>query len=117
MGFDGNDFEITVDLGEIKTINALGLDMLLFSESGILLPSAIEFFVSDNGINFNALSTYFPSETGEFRADGPVMLSKAFNNLQSRYVRIKASNPGTCPPALPCAGQKSWLFVSEVEIE
>lgn len=117
MGFDGNDFEITVDLGEIKTINALGLDMLLFSESGILLPSAIEFFVSDNGINFNALSTYFPSETGEFRADGPVMLLKAFNNLQSRYVRIKASNPGTCPPALPCAGQKSWLFVSEVEIE
>lgn len=117
MGFDGNDFEITIDLGEIKVINALGLDMLLLPESGILLPSAIEFFVSDNGINFDALSTYYPSESGEIRADGPVMLAKAFNNLSSRYVRIKASNPGTCPPALPCAGQKSWLFVSEVEIE
>lgn len=117
MGFEGNDFEITVDLGEVKAINALGLDVLLLPESGILLPTSIEFYVSDNGINFKTLSTYYPSETGEIRSDGPVMLLKAFDNLRTRYFRIKATNPGNCPPALPCAGQKAWLFVSEVEIE
>ncbi len=117
MGFEGKDFEITVDLGEVKAINALGLDVLLLPESGILLPSAIEFYVSDNGINFIPVSTYYPSETGETWPDGPVMLSKAFDNLHTQYFRLKASNPGICPPALSCAGQKAWLFVSEVEIE
>ena len=117
MGFEGNDFEITVDLGEVKAIGALGLDVLLLPESGILLPTDIEFYVSDNGINFNLSSTYYPSESGETRPDGPVMLSKAFDNLRAKYIRIKATHPGICPAALPCAGQKAWLFVSEVEVE
>jgi hypothetical protein len=117
MGFESGDFEVSVDLGVVKSINAMGIDALLLPEAGILLPSAVEFYVSEDGIKFDLLSTYYPSETDEIRQDGPVMLSKAFDNLQTQFIRIKATNAGTCPPDLPCAGQKAWLFVSEVEIE
>lgn len=117
IGFEGNDFEVTVDLGEVEPIKAMGIDVLQLPDSWIFLPSSLEFYVSDDGITYNLLSTYYPSETDEIRTDGPVMLSKSFENLRAQFIRIKAINIGTCPPTLPCAGQKSWLFVSEVEIE
>lgn len=117
MGFEGGDFEVTVDLGEVKPISAMGIDVLQLNESWIFLPSAVEFYSSGDGVTYNFLSTYYPSETEESRLDGPVMLSRGFDNLRTRFIRIKAKNIGTCPPSLPCKGQKAWLFVSEVEVE
>jgi hypothetical protein len=45
------------------------------------------------------------------------MITKAFENLQAEFIRIKAVNVGRCSDQLSCAGQKAWLMVSEVEIE
>jgi hypothetical protein len=117
MGFEGNDFEVTVDLGEVKPVNVMGLDVLQLPVSWIFLPSAVEFYASDDGKTYNLLSTYFPAEVDDIRLDGPVMLTRNFENLRTRYIRIKAINLGTCPPTHPGEGQKAWLFVSEVEIE
>ena len=117
MGFEGGDFEVTFDMGEVKQVNAMGIDVLQFTANSILVPQAVKFYVSNDGITYNLLSTYYPAETDEIRLDGPVMLSKAFDNLRAQYIRINATNVGTCPPNLPCEGQKAWLFVSEVEIE
>ncbi len=117
MGFEGTDFEVTVDLGKVKPVNALGIDVLLFPENSILIPVTVEFYVSNDGISYKLLSTYYPAESGEIRRDGPVMLSKAFENLSTQYIRVKAINAGICPPTLSCEGQKAWIFVSEVEIE
>jgi hypothetical protein len=117
MGFEGNDFEVTVDLGEVKPVNVMGLDVLQLPVSWIFLPSAVEFYASDDGKTYNLLSTYFPAEVDDIRLDGPVMLTRNFENLRTRYIRIKAINLGTCPPTHPGEGQRAWLFVSEVEIE
>lgn len=117
MGFEGDDFEVTVDLGEIKAVNSMGVDVLQLPATWIFLPSSVEFYSSDDGITFHLLNTYYPSETDDIRLDGPVMLARNFDNLKTRFIRIKASNIGTCPPTHPGEGQKAWLFVSEVEIE
>jgi hypothetical protein len=117
MGFEGDDFEVTIDLGEEKAIPALGLDVLQLPASWIFLPQAVEFSVSANGTDYRLLSTLYPAETDDIRLDGPVMLSRTFDGLRSRYIRIRAVNQGVCPPTHPGAGQKAWLFVSEVEIE
>lgn len=117
MGFEGGDFGVTVDLGEVKPVKALGIDVLQIPASSVFLPSSVEFYVSNDGITFKLLSSYYSTETDETQPDGPVMLSKAFENLSTQYFRIKANNIGTCPPAFPCSGQKAWIFVSEVEIE
>jgi hexosaminidase len=117
MGFEGNDFEVTVDLGEVKPVYVMGLDVLQLPVSWIFLPSAVEFYASDDGKTYNLLSTYYPAEVDDIRLDGPVMLARNFDNLRTRYIRIKAINLGTCPPTHPGEGQKAWFFVSEVEIE
>lgn len=117
MGFEGNDFEVTIDLGERKAINTMGVDVLQMPANWIFLPSAVEFYNSDDGKSFSLLNTIFPAEVDDIRLDGPVMLSRNFDNLVARYIRIKAVNLGICPPTHPGEGQKAWLFISEVEIE
>ncbi len=117
MGFEGNDFEVTADLGEIKAVTTLGIYVLQMPSEGIFLPSSVEFYVSDEGKTFTLLNTFYPAETDDIRLDGPVMLARNFDNIRTRYIRIKAVNLGTCPATHPNEGQKAWLMVSEVEIE
>jgi len=117
MGFEGVDFEVTIDLGEKKEIKALGLDVLKLHANRIFLPASIEFYSSTDGENYSLINTYFPAEPDDLMPDGPVMLSRNFDNLRSQYIRIKAVNMGVCPKGDPNEGQKAWLFVSEVEIE
>ncbi|MEI8046978.1 MAG: alkaline phosphatase family protein [Bacteroidota bacterium] len=117
MGYEGDDFEVTVDLGEVKPIKTMGIYVLQMPSESIFLPAAVEYSCSDDGKNYRLLNTFYPSETDDIRLDGPVMLARNFDNISARYVRIKASNIGTCPATHPNEGQKAWLFVSEVEIE
>ncbi len=117
MGYEGNDFEVTIDLGETKPIKTLGLDVLQQPDYWIFLPLSVEFFASDDGKTFKLLNTFYPAETDDIRLNGPVMLARNFENLSTRYIRIKATNMGICPPTHPGEGQKAWLFVSEVDIE
>lgn len=117
MGFEGDDFEVTADLGEEKTIKMIGLDVLQLPAAWVFLPQSVAFYSSSDGKEFKLLNTYYPSETDDIRLDGPVMLAKNFNYLTTRYIRVKAKNLGICPEGHPGAGQKAWLFVSEVEIE
>jgi len=117
MGFEGNDFEVTIDLGEVKPVKALALDVLQIPSECIYIPSAVEFYSSGDGKTFTLLNTYYPGETDNSYPDGPEMLSRDFDNLHTQYIRVKAINSGSCPSAHPGEGQKAWLFVSEVEIE
>jgi hexosaminidase len=117
MGYEGNDFEVTVDLGEVKSITMLGIDVLQLPVSWIFLPEKVEFYSSVDGKTFTLLNTYYPAETDDIRLDGPVMLARNFDNLRTQFIRIKATNIGVCPPTHPGEGQKAWLFVSEIEIE
>lgn len=118
MGYEGNDFEVSIDLGEIKKITTLGIDVLQLPQSWIFLPEKVEFYSSDDGKSYKLLNnTIYPAETDDIRLDGPVMLARNFNDLKARYIKIKATNIGTCPATHPGEGQKAWLFVSEVEIE
>ena len=113
MGFENGDFEITFDCGEARTIKVLGIDVLHMPSECILLPVSVEFYASADGIDYKLLKTYYTSESDKAAADGLVMLSMDFDNLSSRYIRIKANHAAGC--AVP--GAKPWLLVSEVEIE
>ena len=117
MGFEGGNFEVTADLGEMKTVKSLAVDVLQLPVSWIFLPMAVEYYASEDGRDFTLLNTFYPAETDDIRLDGPVMLNRNFDNLRTRFIRIKAINIGTCPEGHPGAGQKAWLFVSEVEVE
>jgi hypothetical protein len=117
MGWEGEDVEIEVDLGENRKIQTIGIDVLQLPASWIFLPASIEFYTSGDGQIFDHAGTYNPADVDDMRKDGPVLLARAFEDLKARYLRIRISNVGICPEGHPGAGQKAWVFVSEVEIE
>lgn len=117
MGFEGDNFEITVDLGEVKPISFMGLDLLHVPADCIILPSTVEFYISENGTDYTLLKTYYTTESDKLSPDGLVMLSKNFENLNAQYIRIRAKNSGNCPFSKTETPSKSWILVSEVEIE
>jgi len=43
--------------------------------------------------------------------------SRAYTDLEARYVKIVAINPGPCPDWHPGGGSASWVFIDEVVIE
>ena len=117
MGWEGTDFEALVDLGENRELHSLGLEVLQQPSSRIFLPSLVEFYASADGRTFSKIATYNPSEVDDIRKDGPVLLARMLDEVNTRYLKIKAINMGTCPAGLAGDGQKAWLFVSEIEIK
>ncbi len=113
MGFENDNFGITIDRGEASPVKVLGIDVLHMPSECILLPAKVEFYVSADGNDYTLLKTYYTSESDNAAPDGLVMLSMDFDNLNTRYIRIKAFHA----PACPISGSKPWLLVSEVEIE
>lgn len=116
MGFEGNDFDLSADLGEVKPISELGVYVLQLPASWIFLPQLVEFQVSDDGMNFRTIASIYPADIDDIRMDGPVLLARNFENVSAKYIKVKAINQGTCPPGHAGEGQKCWLMISEIEV-
>jgi alpha-L-fucosidase len=118
QGFHGTDAEAVIDLGKIKPIRKLSWRFLESTGSYIFLPGSVEYSISDNGKEFRTLKAIVNDETG--RQD-KIPFIKSFDafpeNIQARYIRIKAVNIGLCPPWHPGAGDKAWMFTDEVTVE
>jgi alpha-mannosidase len=117
QGFEGNDLEAILDLGEKKKISQVTLGCMSANVSWIFLPTAIEVAVSDDGKQFRpaASQTYgIPDENQETAIrDLPVTLKEA----DARYIRVKARNVGILPAWHRGSGGKAWLFVDEIIVE
>ena len=85
--------------------------------SAMYLPTLIEYSVSADGKIFTQIGSYNPADVDDIRKNGPVLLSRTFDEFKTRFVRIKVVNFGTIPSGQPDEGKKAWLLVSEIEIE
>ncbi len=117
QGFEGNDLEVVLDLGEKRKLNKISLGCLSDNPSWIFLPTTVEMAVSNDGKKFKiaAVETYeTPKENqGNFVRDLTLSLKK----VDGRYIRIKAKNIGTLPDWHSGKGNKAWLFVDEIVVE
>jgi len=44
-------------------------------------------------------------------------VTRVFTDVEARYVRVRATNVGTCPTWHPGAGGKAWVFADEIVID
>jgi hypothetical protein len=103
LGFEGVEFEATVDLGQPTRIRRAGARFLHQIEYGVALPRSVEVSVSEEGETFRTVAAV-PSDpppprrdqrfTRDYLADLP--------GVTARYVRLRA---------FPAA---QWIFVDEV---
>lgn len=115
VGFNGDDVIVTLDLGAVKTVNEVSIGFLQQQGSWIFLPKAIKIAVSTDGENWNMLADIDNSVAQSER-----VFVKDFSfstgGIQTRFIKLAATNIGTCPGWHAGAGDKSWLFVDEAVV-
>ncbi|MFH0991175.1 MAG: alpha-L-fucosidase [bacterium] len=117
LGFEENDFEAVFDLGMTKTLKKVVVGCLQTQESWIFFPKSIEISTSEEGTTYKVAKLVAigePSNDDEVKKKD---FELALQNVQTRYVKVKAVNVGACPSWHYAAGGKCWVFVDEVVIE
>ncbi|MFN0206580.1 MAG: GH92 family glycosyl hydrolase [Planctomycetota bacterium] len=116
QGFEGVDFEATVDLYESRSIQMIASTYLQDYKSWIFLPSSVEYFVSVDGVKFESVGMVKNDVSPNSTEAQPKTFSNQFDARKARYVKIIAKNLGSCPPGHPGEGGKCWIFADEIEI-
>ena len=117
QGFEGNDLDITIDLGEITDISSISISFLSSVGSWVFLPEFVLFQVSGDGETYTDFARIENDlepreqdrEIKEFAAGG--------DPQQARYIRVLGKSIAKCPTWHAGAGDKAWIFADEVIIK
>jgi hypothetical protein len=116
QGYWGEDLEAIVDLGKKQSVKKVGGNFIQDQKSWIFMPTHVEYYISDDGVNFTLLETV--KNDVDQKTEGSI--TKAFftnKGFSARYIKVKAYNLGVNPKWHLSAGEKSWLFIDEIIIE
>lgn len=116
QGFQGQDFEATVDLKMLQHITKLSSTYLQDSRSWILMPNKVEYWLSSNNHDFflvaTANNTVDPKNTDHIikNFDAEILPTEA------RYLKVKAFNFGKLPQWHQGAGNDAYIFIDEISV-
>jgi len=113
LGYLGANCEAVIDLGALQAVSSVVVNALKRERSEIYRPLTTEAFGSLDGTSFYSLGL-----TDDFieTKNGKGTMTMAFKATYARYIKIIVTNWGTVPSGRPDAGNKTWLFVDEIEI-
>ncbi len=116
VGIEEKDLEITVDLGENRSIKKVATNFLKIIMDRGFPPTLFEVSVAKDGEDFKQVGSLPVS----YDLNGPWKIEPVeinFKTIRARYVRIHAKNAGLCPEKHPNAGQPTWIAIDEIVIE
>jgi hypothetical protein len=117
QGYQSQDFECVIDLGEEKYITKLNTGFLQDVGAWILFPKKVTFEISKDGKKFSHIAEI---ETTVSDKDEKVQVkdfTAEIKKKKARYIKVKAVNYGKLPPWHAGAGGDAWIFVDEVRVE
>ncbi|HWZ03555.1 MAG TPA: FN3 associated domain-containing protein, partial [Mucilaginibacter sp.] len=116
QGYQGNDLVAIIDMGQVKPIKQVSLGTLQDTGSWIVFPPTVEYWISDDGVNYKLATTVNTKinikdlnvQTQEFTA--PL-------NVNARYIKLVAKQYGPLPAWHESKGQPSYIFADEITVE
>ncbi len=114
QGFQVDDLELTIDLGEERTIFKTEMNFLQSTNSWIFMPEYIEVSLSRDGENWEVVDRVDNEVNEKDENIGIHRLSAGFPSQKTRYVKVLAKNRGICPDWHQGAGDKAWIMCDEV---
>ncbi len=113
----GNSFEANIDLLKSKKVTTITTTFLQDIKSWIWLPPTMEIYSSNDAVNYTLVATVTNTIDEKSEVAQIENFEKKFANVQTRYIKIKATNFGTIPNWHIGVGNPSHLFISEINIE
>jgi hypothetical protein len=116
-GYQNQDFEAVIDLQKEMQVKELSANFLQDTRAWILMPTQVEFYVSNDNQNFMKVATV---ENKVDAKDYEVQLQKLTVKVSTnaRYVKVIARNFGALPEwhqGFPFDGD-AFIFVDEIEV-
>jgi sialate O-acetylesterase len=116
QGFEGNDLDVLIDLGNSVPVKKIKCNFLSDNTNWIFLPKDVTIQVSEDGITYRKLGENTFSSENEVK--GRVIQPVTFAAKgKVRFIKLSALNQGTCPMWNQGAGNKCWLFADEIVVE
>ena len=115
QGFDGNNFEIIFSGLDSKNIKEIKINFLEDLDKWIFFPSEVNLKYSNDGKNYTLLKSIKIDQPADYRDASIKSISFDMKNVDFTNVRIEAVNIKVCPVWHKGSGEKSWLFIDEVE--
>jgi hexosaminidase len=117
QGFNGQNADIVIDLGEDFIFNSVVSTFLLDQKKWIFIPDTVNYYLSEDRQTYQKIASIAHKIdlkdkkvlTNDFKA-------KLNKPMKVRFLRVEAVNMGVCPDWHPGKGQKAWLFVDEIVV-
>jgi len=112
LGFEGDDCEAVIDLGNATEVKEVIAHILEQNGSWIYRPQSITVWLSDDGSSYREAGT-----ASMFVQVTPLKtVGVSFAPQKARYVKVLIKNHGLIGDGQAGAGHKAWLFVDELEV-
>ncbi len=119
LGFEGNDLEAVIDLGEAMEISSVTAAFLKVTNHVVFFPLEVEYSCSDDNSTFTSLGKVKNDKplTKKSKVNEIKYFDLEFEKVQTRYIKIVAKNMKEAPYWHHAAGLPSWIFVDEILID
>lgn len=118
LGYEGNNMEVVVDLGETLTISTISMAFLQVTNHVVFFPTSVTYYGSRDNKTFTSLGTVANPKplTKSSKVNDIHYFDLALNSKKYRYIKIRAKNTET-PYWHHAAGLPSWVFADEIIID
>ena len=117
QGYQSQDFEGVVDLQKSQKVKTISSRYLQDSRSWILLPSKVEYYVSNDNIHFQLLKTVESTLDWKYDETKIVDYKADLENTTARYIKVKAYNFGKLPEGHQGFGGDAFIFIDEITVK
>ena len=116
QGYQSQDFEAVVDLQKETEINSIEATFLQDSRSWILMPTKVEYNVSNDNINFTLVGTV-ENIIDAKETENKIKIFSLAKKIKAKYVKVKAINFGKLPEWHQGFGGDAFIFIDEITIK
>ena len=116
QGYEGVNLEVIIDLVKKNQVSTLSTGFLQDWNAWIFMPEWVDYFASNDGVNFNKLGRVLNSIDEK---DEDVILHE-FRlpvSIKTRYLKVIAKNRIFNPDWHRARGDTCWIFADEIEIK
>ncbi|WP_286925957.1 GH92 family glycosyl hydrolase [Flavobacterium sp. UBA4197] len=117
QGYQGQDFEAVIDLKKQRPVSAITARFLQDSRAWIVMPVKVEFYLSDDNVNFKLAATVENTLNPKVTDNTIIPFKANTKQAKARYVKIIAYNYGKLPEWHQGAGGDAYIFIDEIQIQ
>ena len=114
LGWLGEDMEANLNLTKLESVKKIKISFLKATESWIHLPSQLYIKTSKDGVRYETLKSLNEFDIEKIYKNGGTYFT---GNIKTQYIKIIAPSRHVIPKGFQGAGEKGWMFCSEIMVE